>query len=136
MLVRSTEGGSVAADARYGPENCSNKVANDHILRIVQGQGVTLEDLGGFCSKDCLFEDIEDNVSGEDVIRVDHHLCERKDCSAILRDAIAYIDAPIAIWTGGFIVASVRYSSMSFDGDLAGVPCYLGCWAVLGKQSL
>lgn len=128
------EGGSVAADARYVPKNCSSKVADDHILRIVQGQGMTLEDFGGFCSKECLFKNIEDKVSGEDVVRVDHHLCDRKDCSAILRDAIAYIDAPIVIWTDGFIVASVRYSSMSFDGDLAGVPCYQG--TVLGKQSL
>ena len=53
----------------------------------------------------------EDKVSGQDVVRVDHHLCDRKDCSAILRDAIAYIYAPIAVWTEDFMVAG------SCDGD-------------------
>ena len=57
---------------------------------------------------------------------MDHHLCDPEYCSAILRDAIAYIYAPIVIWTDGFIVTGSWYSSMSFDGDLTGVPCYLG----------
>ena len=57
---------------------------------------------------------------------MDHDLCDRKCCSAILRDAIAYIHAPIAICTDNFIATNSWYFSMSFDGDLTGVPCYLG----------